>query len=200
MESIAEKARLEAEQAEADEHDDEHADEQADEPNEEPAAEPPHDPAEGLEEPTDQMVAELQAACNDHHDHVRQILGGFVAGWVPCAACNGIGLDLPQPDAPKHADAPQTVTCNVCHGLGELKTGSIRQGFELIQCVRCNGKGYVGPDNLPADTAAQRTVEAYPQQPDGQQPEPAGSQPPTTDPRVEALRAEGFIVLEKPGT
>lgn len=207
MPSIAEKAKAEAEQVEAEEQEEQPSEEPAAEPSEEPAAEASEEPAaepephpgEGLEEPSDAMIAELQAACNDHHDHVHAIMGPFVEGFVPCETCNGIGIAYPTPAGRKLKPAPGLAECSVCGGEGDLDTPSHRDGFDVIQCINCGGKGYVGNlAGVPHEVQAQ--VESYPQPVDGQQVEqPPSTQPPSTDPRVAALRAEGFIVLEKPG-
>lgn len=207
MPTIADKARAEAEQTEAEEQEGEPTEEPDAEPTEEPteppdaepAVEPEPHPGEGLEEPSDAMIVELQAACNDHHDHVHAIMGPFVDGFVPCETCNGIGLAYPTPTGPKLEPAPGLALCTVCKGPGELETPSTRSGYNVIQCVNCGGKGYVGNlAGVPHET--QQAVETYPQPLDGTQaPAVAQQQPPTTDPRVQELRAEGFIVLEKPG-
>lgn len=205
--SIAEKARLEAEAAEAEENDEQHDDEQHDEPHDEPAepggepvVEPPRDPAEGLDEPTEQMLEELRAANLDHHDHVRDIMGSFVDGFVPCETCNGIGIAYPTPAKPKLEPAPGLALCTVCKGPGELETPSTRSGYDVVQCTNCGGKGYVG--NLAGvPHELQRQVETFPQPVDGQpQTVPPEPQPPTTDPRVQELRDAGYIVLERPSS
>lgn len=200
MPTIAEKARAEADKVEAEETEEQPDQEDPSEPTElqEPPAEP--DPAEGLEEPTEQMLEELRAANLDHFDHVRQIMGSFVAGWEPCEACNGIGLDLPQERGPVLEHSQGAATCSVCKGYGELLTGSKRSGYEKIQCTNCSGQGWVGHGNMPPTTVAQQVVDQYPAG-DGQQVTLAPPAPPaSTDPRVEALKAEGYIVLEKPGS
>ena len=199
MPSLAEKARAEAEETEAEEQEQQpDQDEQSnDDAPQEPAVEP--HPAEGLEEPTDQMIAELQAACDEHHDHVRAIMGPFVDAFVPCETCNGIGLAYPQPAKPKLEPAPGLQLCTVCKGPGELETPSTRDGFNVIQCVNCGGKGYVGALRATAIADAQAAVAQFPA--DQQQPAApaAPQQPASTDPRVEELRAAGYIVLDRPG-
>jgi len=199
MQSIAEKARAEAERAEAEETG-EQPDQQDPNTGDEEQAPPeePH-PGEGLDEPTDQMMAELQAACDEHHDRVHMIMGPFTDGFVPCETCNGIGLAYPTPQGPQLEHASGAATCSVCKGFGEVLTGSKRQGYERIQCSNCSGQGWVGAGNMPAATAAAQAVEQYPAG-EGQQVTMAQpAQPPSTDPRVEELRAAGYIVLEKPG-
>ena len=206
MPTIAEKAKAEADQVEAEEQEQQPTEEPAGEPTEEPAGEPTEEPApepephpgEGLEEPSDQMIAELQAACNDHHDHVRAIMGPFVDGFVPCETCNGIGIAYPTPAGRRLQPAPGLAECSVCKGEGDLDTPSHRDGFDVIQCINCGGKGYVG--NLAGvPHEVQQQVETYPQTVDGvNAPAPETTQPASTDPRVQQLRAEGYIVLEKP--
>lgn len=200
MSAVDETKRTEDEEHD-DHQDDEHQDdEHGDELEPEPDAEPARDPAEGLEEPTDLMIAELRAANDEHHDHVRVIMGSFVEGFVPCETCGGLGIAYPQPTGPEFEHAQGLETCPTCAGRGELETGSKRQGYTLIQCGRCGGQGYVGQQQHAGAEQTAATVASFPQPPDGQQAPPASSQPPSTDPRVQALRDEGFIVLEKPGS
>lgn len=186
------------EEREQDEYDETEHDEPAGDDELEQPAEPEPHPGEGLEEPSDAMIAELQAACDTHHDHVHAIMGPFVDGFVPCETCNGIGLAYPTPTGPRLEPAPGLDRCEVCKGPGELKTPSTRSGFDVIQCTRCNGQGYVGTLAIPSAGQAVQAVESFPAAP-GQTPAPpAPQQPSSTDPRVQQLRDEGFIVLEKP--
>ena len=198
MPTIAEKAAAEAEQAEAEAQDEQPAQEPSEEPSEEPAAEPEPHPGEGLEEPSDAMIVELQAACNDHHDHVHAIMGPFVEGFVPCETCNGIGLAYPMPARRVLKPRQGAVECSVCGGEGELELPTKREQFKIEQCTNCNGKGWVGQGNMPVAGAAQAAVESYPVGVGEQPVQPIDSQPASTDPRVQQLRSEGFIVLEKP--
>lgn len=187
-----------AEELEPDENDEPEREEPAGDDELEQPAEPEPHPGEGLEEPSDAMIVELQAACDEHHDHVHAIMGPFVDGFVPCETCNGIGLAYPTPTGPRLEPAPGLELCPVCKGPGELKTPSSRSGFDVIQCTRCNGQGYVGTLAIPSAGQAAQVVEAFPAAP-GQPPaQPADPQQASTDPRVQQLRAEGFIVLEKP--
>lgn len=199
MPSIAEQARAEAEEAEAEEQEqqpDQH--DQSNDDDEHETAVEPH-PGEGLEEPTDAMIAELQAACDTHHDHVHQIMGPFVDAFVPCESCNGIGIAYPQPAKVKLEPAPGLQVCSVCKGAGDLETPSTREGFNVIQCTNCGGKGYVGAMPTTAIADAQAAVAQYPA--DQQQPAPQvpGQPPASTDPRVQELRDAGYIVLDRPG-
>lgn len=199
MPTITDKARAEAEQAEGEEQPEQPTEEPTEEPDAEPVVEPEPHPGEGLEEPSDAMIAELQAACSDHHDHVHAIMGPFVDGFVPCETCNGIGLAYPTPAKPKLNMRHGAAECSVCDGLGELALPTKREQFAVEQCTNCNGKGWVGAGNMPTTGTTQQTIETYPAG-DGNQAEQPQPQPPaSTDPRVQQLRNEGFIVLEKPG-
>jgi len=199
MPTLAEKARAEAEEAQAEEQ--EQQPDQDDQSNDDGEQKTPPEthPGEGLEEPSDQMIAELQAACDEHHDRVHAIMGPFVDAFVPCETCNGIGIAYPQPAKPKLEPAPGLQLCTVCKGPGELETPSTRDGFNVIQCTNCGGKGYVGAMPTQSIADAQAAVAQFPA--DQQQPAaPAAPQPPaSTDPRVEELRAAGYIVMERPG-
>lgn len=198
MASIAEQARLEAERAEreSDDDDEQHDDEQQHDDDEQHELQP--HPGDGLEEPSEGMLAELRAACDEHADHVRAIMGPFVDGFGQCAECSGIGIAYPKPQGRQLKPAPNTNVCSVCEGEGELATGSKRQGFDLIQCENCNGKGWVGPANLTPVAVAAAAAAAIGAPDAAAQPQPSAAPPATTDPRVLALQAEGFIVLPKP--
>lgn len=205
--AIAAKARAEAEKAEAEEHEHEQPAEPA-EPSEEPAEQPaeeptqpgePH-PGEGLEEPSDAMIAELRAACDEHADHVRAIMGPFVEGFVTCESCNGIGIAYPAPATPKLEHAPGTTECTVCKGHGELETGSRRQGYTVIGCTNCNGHGYVGAGNLPPADAARAAAEASIQPAELPAEQPVQAVDGITDPRALELIGEGYLVMKRPGT
>jgi hypothetical protein len=197
--TIAEKVRAEAEAAEAEEQ--EQQPDQDDQSNDDAEQAPPVEPhpGEGLEEPSDAMIAELQAACNDHHDHVHAIMGPFVDAFVPCETCNGIGLAYPTPATPRLEVKAGTQECPICKGAGELGLPTKREGFDREQCENCNGKGWVGRGNLPPTEAARAAVADY----SGGEPAAAvaaqPAQPESTDPRVAELRAAGYIVLDRPG-
>ena len=198
MSTIADKARAEAEEAERDDEEQQQdQDDQSTDDDVQDEPQPAH-PGEGLEEPSDAMIVELQAACDEHHDRVHMIMGPFVSEFVPCETCNGIGLAYPAETGPKLEPAPGLELCDVCKGPGELETPSRRPGYDVIQCTRCSGQGYIGTLAIPS-AQMQQLVEQYPQhgeQPTQPQPQPQPQQ--STDPRVEALRADGYIVIEKP--
>jgi hypothetical protein len=199
MPTIAERARAEAEAAEADENEEQQTEEHETEHDGEPVVEPEPHPGDGLEEPSDQMIAELRAACDEHHDHVHAIMGPFVEAFQTCETCNGLGIAYPQQAGPTHEHAPGTTTCSVCAGLGELETGSKRQGYELIGCVNCNGQGWVGQGNMPTESAAKQAVETYPAGDGTEQPQQPAPQPQSTDPFEAEAERRGYIVLKKPG-
>jgi len=199
MATLAEKARAEAEAAEAEEQEEQQdQDDQSNDDGEQESPLAPH-PGEGLEEPSDAMIAELQAACNDHHDHVREIMGPFVSEFAPCETCNGIGLAYPAPAKPGLEPAPGLSVRTVCKGPGELETPSTRDGFDVIQCTNCGGKGYVGAMPTQSIADAHAAVAQFPASNEQPAP-PAQPEPPaSTDPRVAELRAAGYIVLDRPG-
>lgn len=206
MPTIAERARAEAEAAEAHENEEQQTEEppaehdgEPAEPDGEPVVEPEPHPGDGLEEPSDQMIGELQAAVDAHHDHVHAIMGPFVEAFVPCESCNGIGIAYPQPAGPKFEHAPGTDTCSVCAGRGELETGSKRQGYELTQCANCSGKGWVGQGNMEAVAATQQAVETYPAGDGAEQPQQQPAQPASTDPFEQEAERRGYMILKKPG-
>lgn len=200
MPTIAEKARAEADQVEAEEQEEQqNEDDQSTGDEEQETPLEPH-PGEGLEEPSDTMIAELQAACDEHHDRVQAIMGPFVEGWVPCDSCNGIGLDLPRPAEPRLEPKQGTTECPTCKGYGELALPTKRDQFAREQCTNCNGKGWVGAGNLRPEEAARAAVSAYPADAGAQVTPLEPQQPPSTDPRVQELRDAGYIVVEKPHT
>lgn len=199
MSSIAEKARLEAEQTEAEEQElEQDQEEQSNDDDVQAPAEEPH-PGEGLEEPTDEMITEVRVAVDEHHDRVHSIMGPFVAEFVPCESCNGIGIAYPTPIGPKLEQAPGLQPCSVCKGPGELATPSSRQGFDVIQCGNCGGKGYVGNVPPAPELATAEAVAQYPAGNGGNVAPAPPQQPPSTDPRVLELREAGYIVLDRPG-
>lgn len=198
MPTAIELARQEAERADRERDDDEQEDvEQEDVELERGDEQQPH-PGDGLEEPSEEMMVELRAACADHHDHVHAIMGPFVEGFTVCEDCNGIGIAYPRPATRQLKLAPNTTVCEVCAGQGELSTGSKRQGYDVIQCTNCNGHGWIGQGNLPAIAAAAAAAAAVGAEQPQQTPPPFAGAPAVTDPRVLQLQAEGFIVLPKP--
>jgi Zn-finger nucleic acid-binding protein len=199
MPTLAETARREAEEAEAEEAEQQPDQDDQSEGDEEQAPPVEPHPGEGLEEPSDAMIAELRAACDEHADHVHAIMGPFVDGFVTCETCNGIGIAYPQPQAPKRETKAGTQECPVCKGYGDLELPTKRQGFELEQCDNCNGKGWVGRGNLPPTAAAAAAVAEYPANDQAAAVAQQPGQPESTDPRVAELRAAGYIVLDRPG-
>lgn len=198
MPTIAEKAKAEADEVEAEEQEDEQTEEPTEEPEpEQPAEAEPH-PGEGLEEPSDAMIVELRAACDEHHDHVHAIMGPFVDGFVPCETCNGIGLAYPMPAGRKLQPRQGAVECSVCQGEGELELPTKREQFKIEQCTNCNGRGWVGAGNMPPQTAAGAAVESYPAEPGATVTPTEQPAQQSTDPRVQQLQSEGYIVLPRP--
>lgn len=152
-------------------------------------------------EPTEAMFGKVRAANERHHEKVRSIMGGFVDGFVECEACGGSGLTLPEPPGPSLQQAADAATCETCAGFGELTTGSRRQGYTLLQCHDCNGKGWQGPGNPTPEQAAAAAIASTrgePPVPQSLAVDPA--QPPVQyeDPRVAELRAAGYVIVPPP--
>lgn len=160
-----------------------------------PAPEPEYPP-----EPTEEMFAAVRTLNGYHHEAVREVMGPFIEGFVECEGCGGSGLAYPEPPRRQLNKAPNEQECTVCGGWGELERPTKRQGFELEQCENCNGQGWVGPKNMPPAEAARQAVASFPAAngQEGAAPPPPPSVPPTTDPRVAQLRAEGYIIMEPP--
>jgi hypothetical protein len=196
MPTVSERAQAEAERDEQELDDDELEQAEEEEQHDEPEQpQPPAPPAE----PTEAMWTKARKENERHHERLRAIMGDFIAGFVECEACAGSGLTIPEPPAPKLPKAPQTQRCPVCDGFGDLDTDSRKSGFDVIACRNCNGKGWVGPDNLPPEEAARLAVAsigANGEQAASTAPAPYQPQPAPTDPRADELRALGYTVVD----
>lgn len=109
------------------------------EPAEPPTPTPtPPEPESG--EPTDKQLASLDREQERHEKRVREIMGGFVAGFEPCDKCSGVGLTSPGPTAQTNENFK---ACDTCEGFGLVLTGSLRPGQESRDCPTCLGRGYL---------------------------------------------------------
>jgi DNA-directed RNA polymerase subunit RPC12/RpoP len=143
---------------------------------------PSEEPAEG--EPTPRQLRELDKENGRHVEAVKDIMGAFVAGFVPCEKCETLGLEPPGPKPKTHEFY---VACGTCNGFGRVLTGSLDQGNADVACPDCGGRGYLELmlDNTPAaelvkQLRAQRATATLPvdvQQP----PAPAATQPVQAD-------------------
>jgi hypothetical protein len=147
------------------EHDDE--DELEEEGELEPEAVKPSD------EPTREQLRELDVETERHEQRVHEIMGAFVEGFVACERCYGQGI---VPPAPQPQPFESYKACPTCAGWGQVLTGSIRAGKELIDCPGCAGRGYVERLNssggaLTPSAGAPATVPAAPnlEQPEAEQ-------------------------------
>jgi rubrerythrin len=195
---------------------------EAEEGEEEPT-EPTEEPAE-QEQPSgaahDLKAAQRQRDQLDredmrHRERLSAILGEdankllqcpmcahFFSGWLPPPA----ELPLPpeneqliraflgMPDLSNFHDDPAHDTCPDCDGLGRVRTGSKVPGYEVMDCGRCVGKGWVGKA-LTAENGAQVTTTGVTGPTVYREPEPLED-----DPAVRSLRERGFLVVPPTNT
>jgi hypothetical protein len=119
----------------------------------EPAPEPaPEQPPTGLNA---EQTAELEKATTAYYRRVAKVFHGELP--PECSTCNGLGFDLSggeaPPDFPTH---DHYIGCDDCDGLGKVRTGSQVPHFDLADCPKCQGRGYL--EKLP-------TPQAVPDQP-----------------------------------
>jgi hypothetical protein len=151
----------------------------------------------------------LDAERKRHGKRVMELLGDDLGGHIPCPTCmDGIDgfivspefapLDIEQrtrmmqilglDDFGSMSTAPWASQCETCLGYGSIKTGSHVPGRETAECEDCAGAGYV-------NTRKRAMLAAVPVD------EPSGQSGPTVyqdhepDPRVDALRRDGFTVI-----
>lgn len=100
-------------------------------------------------EPTPKQLKELDRENGRHVEAVQDIMGAFVAGFVPCEKCETLGLEPPGPKPKTHEFY---VACGTCNGFGRVLTGSLDQGNADVACPDCGGRGYLELmlDNTPA--------------------------------------------------
>lgn len=156
------------------------------------------------------ILDKLDREAKRHRDRLAQILEEDVLRLVPCELCRAdmagwvdstvaiphevkervriqIGDREPEnwlPDAPEHSHR-----CAQCDGQGEVLTGSRKHGQEVLPCVECSGRGWVG-DRAQGPLRVTTTTAASGVATDG----PAA--PSADDPAVAALRARGLIVID----
>lgn len=87
--------------------------------------------------------------------------------------------------------AEWAIRCTGCEGRGWVKTSSLVQGNEAIVCRKCNGSGYTV---LEQDTGMMKPPESV----NGEVVGPAQVGVNPDDPRIQALNAEGFMVVKVP--
>lgn len=106
-----------------------------------PTAETETEPAEPESgEPSRKQIQSLEREQERHERRVREIMGGFVAGFEPCGECGGVGIVPPGPKPQAH---PLFKECETCAGFGQVLTGSHREGHTARDCPACLGRGYL---------------------------------------------------------
>lgn len=157
MSSVAEMARAEAERAEAESPDESPAAPPAESPAAPPAEQTDEEKAAAEElarreqeavkpaheasgEPSKRQLAALDKELVRHEAAIHDAMGEFVAGFVACEACSGVGLVPPGPTPRPHA---WFKTCPTCVGFGQVLTGSLSPGSEAVACPDCAGRGYL---------------------------------------------------------
>lgn len=92
------------------------------------------------------------------------LFGEDAARFEPCPTCMASGFALRDRDKPPElVHHPRTRICELCHGLGQMSTGSRMQGQEQLACPGCNGQGFTYPPELAS--APLGNEPAPPQQP-----------------------------------
>lgn len=108
---------------------------------------------EGDDAPSDETAGEPSAermrALDDeqvrHYMAVQDIMGPFVAGFVACDECNGVGLTQPVEFKPHD----RYKMCDTCNGLGNVLTGSRIETNATAPCPACQGRGYLEKLTVP---------------------------------------------------
>ena len=159
------------------------------EPEPEPAPEPEPEPEQaqalaGVDEKA------LEREIRRHGREMEKVLGGAFPDMTACPQCEGMGY-VPEAivAAPELADDPTTQRCEACHGLGLVKTGSLRDGQDVRSCLTCNGNGYITRPQEPAQAGNGASAGGYtftpsPSPPMGHEAQAA----------VDFLRSQGFVV------
>ena len=167
---------------------------------EQPTPEPEPEPEPEARGVTAADVDALDRENTRHEKAVARIMGEDFRFVAACPTCQAFGFIWPPPpeERPEYREHSITKRCATCGGLGDVKTGSLRAGNELIRCADCKGYGYQpNPATAPATFT---DAPATPAPSGGAELAPAGASPaPETpvseDPRVAELRAAGFIVM-----
>lgn len=113
------------------------------------------------EKDVERAIQSLIKEATRHANRVSQIMGEEAQMLVPCELCaqnipgfrwdtvppepvvTAVRAAIGLPDMSTYNSAPDARQCDVCSGRGELKTHSQVPGYEVIQCARCGGRGYL---------------------------------------------------------
>jgi hypothetical protein len=174
--------------------------------------EPVEDPSQGRalsEAEIDKRGQKLGAENVRHAKRVSEIMADDAPDLIPCPVCmDGIAgwVFLPEvsqlppeaitrirqliglPDLTTYDQAKFAVQCPDCHGMGEVKTGSLVNGFEVTTCETCNKQGWVRTGPYQRNGAAEVNMP-----PIVTGPTVAGPEQP--DPEIAHLRERGFTVI-----
>lgn len=109
-----------------------------------------------------------------------------------CPTCGATGF-TPEPmeAAPQLERDPNTDTCPVCQGYGDVLTGAKPPRERTRACTQCGGSGYVTRTVEPGTP-----VVAPPMPPTPTVPQPTGYTAPGDAASVADLRARGYVIVE----
>lgn len=178
MSTVKELADAEAARAEAEQPDEEEAAEE-----EEPVPVPEPEPEPGPQGPTEEQMKALDHEDKRHEKALAQLMGADFSYFARCGSCDGLGYYMPPPPAEvQFKSHPDYEPCPACAGMGDVLTGAKARN-QTVACPECGGQGYKSRGQIEPMPAARVT-----------QPAPAPSNG-MDDPRVAALRAEGFTIV-----
>lgn len=156
----------------------------------------------------------LDAERKRHGKRVMELLGNDLGGHIPCPTCmDGIDGFIVSPEfAPLDSEqrdrmmqilglddweampsASWAVQCETCQGFGKIKTGSHVPGRETTGCEDCGESGW-------RNTRRNAPVVPIVQEENGAITGPTVMEEYEPDPRVDALRRDGFMVVKLPAT
>ena len=190
------------------------------EPDVEPDAEPEPEPAPEPEpDGAEQVIAKLDKYADRARKYLAknmsEVLEEAANDYVECPFCNyyntpgflhaspcppellGTVYEWTNTTAPdEYLPDSASRVCDMCNGLGEVRTGSKVRGQEVLPCIDCTGKGWiaVGPERSGGLMSIPNgaTIAAVPPA-DTSEHAILASQ--NLTPEAEAARAQGFTVI-----
>lgn len=161
MSSIAERAALEADAAEAEDTDEADAEPNVDEDGTD-GGETEDAVPELSEKDREKIIVKLDNEGDRHTKRVAEILGPDVSDLAPCPLCwehaqgfvlDGVPIDevtaamtrqvLGIADAPTFKTNPAFAMCDVCDGFGAVLSGSKVANQETVPCPKCTNTGWM---------------------------------------------------------
>lgn len=157
-----------------------------------PEPEPEPEPEQVAAAPTDADLKRFEREVARHEKELGKIMGADFEHFTACAQCDGVGFVPEQSnEALPFEHDPQRETCDQCKGYGTTLTGAREPGMVTMACSRCQGAGWTTkaehPEIQPLAIAYDSTTTA------SDNPPANGG---AVDPRVAALQAEGFVVVD----